>query len=633
MPQRRLRLKLVARTDQWQLNQVVENDDEVRKWWYNQCEATRCPVEFLDMLTSLMNDNDNDNAEAQLSPTQHRSQDPGGQAGAEGVVGEERRHERPVDGAITFHRLSAKVRAPRLTAFPAGRLSLIKVMMAAYGGLQLILVNIAPRLRGLDGSKMLWSLDDFPVDVARGGTLVTGLPATATDARVRQRFERRLGEELYMSGWHPLVCHFKSDKDDWSDKKCVSLGGDMRCCVLALQLLELGMTCRLHQPPRGANVAHSLLPRRQDTHAQGGRSHLEQRVGTTTRPLFMRLAWVAAKDGLKEKVAEAAGRDVARLGFEGFISHARVDQETIDAWLSSQPCVLLIDELNQFVRPDRDSSEYQELGKYLKSTFLLRKNRYFLFTTHVAATSSSLNHFLASDSNRPVLQPQLPVIDEQDLGRMRSLLRAKPGEICWAGRSPGLICDWRRTKEPLDAKVELPWGSPTAKDPDAAVDLFRAANELEETLKLKGVMVPDAEGKQQGIYIDEARGTVGAGHGYGRRDEGRGLHQDGGVRGGPARQAAQLGHLDDMGKEQLKQKWRSFDMLCTLSWSRHHERYFIKAGPVLTDNIRQRVGSLLQDRQHEPALSTWLPHTINVLGDMAYRITSPAAEARGADCF
>ncbi|CEM00199.1 unnamed protein product [Vitrella brassicaformis CCMP3155] len=200
---------------------------------------------------------------------------------------------------------------------------------------------------------------------------------------------------------------------------------------------------------------------------------LKRREGTTTRPLLMRLAWAAAKDELKEKVAKAAGEDVADLYFDHFASHANVDQETVDAWLSSHPCVLLIDELNQFVRPERDSSEYQELGKYLKSTFLLRKNRYFVFTTHVAATSSSLNDFLASDSNRPVLQPQLPVIDEQDLSHVRSLLRAKPGEVCWAGRSPGLICDWRHTKEPLDAKVQLLWGSPAANEPDAAVNLLR----------------------------------------------------------------------------------------------------------------------------------------------------------------
>ncbi|CEM32225.1 unnamed protein product [Vitrella brassicaformis CCMP3155] len=155
--------------------------------------------------------------------------------------------------------------------------------------------------------------------------------------------------------------------------------------------------------------------------------------------VYLRAAWAAAKTETREAVAERAGVAVDRLRFSDWLKHVSVTRETIDNWLGDQPCVMLIDELNKVVKRERYLHMENDLGEYLKTDFLLKGQRYFVFSSHVTTIKNDLRKFLNCDSNRPVLQPRLPVIGVEDLKHVRDFYGASPAVTCWAGRSPALL--------------------------------------------------------------------------------------------------------------------------------------------------------------------------------------------------
>lgn len=117
---------------------------------------------------------------------------------------------------------------------------------------------------------------------------------------------------------------------------------------------------------------------------------------------------------LCRRIAFAAmkGRDFSQSleQFKPFLK-VKVSKETIIAWLDNTPCVLLIDELNNLTEMgNAGSAAGQEMADFLKSEFLSRRNRYFVFSSHVISTVGKLMMFMDSNSNRAVMLHQLPLI-------------------------------------------------------------------------------------------------------------------------------------------------------------------------------------------------------------------------------
>uniref|UniRef100_A0A7S1K3P0 Uncharacterized protein n=1 Tax=Vitrella brassicaformis TaxID=1169539 RepID=A0A7S1K3P0_9ALVE len=118
--------------------------------------------------------------------------------------------------------------------------------------------------------------------------------------------------------------------------------------------------------------------------------------------------------------------------------------------MGDEGAVLLMDELNNFVKFTEERREGEsEVGRWLKEDFLLRRNRYFAFSSHVNRPFADLSRFLQSPSRRRVLCPSLPRIEKEDLelvSERLGLYGANTAQICWAGRSPALLWEWSRRK-------------------------------------------------------------------------------------------------------------------------------------------------------------------------------------------
>ncbi|CEM03593.1 unnamed protein product [Vitrella brassicaformis CCMP3155] len=179
-------------------------------------------------------------------------------------------------------------------------------------------------------------------------------------------------------------------------------------------------------------------------------------------PLFdslnLRLAWAAATDEARARVARAANVDVDKLNFTMWLRHASISERTAREWLDRQPCVLLIDDLHRFATLEGgERSEAEgEVGEYLKYDFLNNSDRHFVFTEPNNATTVSRKFLRFLDPMfqkwRHLLRPELPLIEEKDLKHFLNN-NVTRGTICWAGRSPGLVWEMRQHGGSLEAKV------------------------------------------------------------------------------------------------------------------------------------------------------------------------------------
>lgn len=120
--------------------------------------------------------------------------------------------------------------------------------------------------------------------------------------------------------------------------------------------------------------------------------------GEASSPLESLLARIAYA-ALRPERREAIGA----LHQEGALRIA-VRERDIVTWLATHPCVLLIDELNKVDGVDGEAGRV--LGRFLRTHFLTTAGRYFIFSSHVCATTLQVSRFLTWPSDRAVrLQP------------------------------------------------------------------------------------------------------------------------------------------------------------------------------------------------------------------------------------
>jgi hypothetical protein len=95
-----------------------------------------------------------------------------------------------------------------------------------------------------------------------------------------------------------------------------------------------------------------------------------------------------------------------------------VKEEDILAWLGESPCILLVDEINLLPQLSKaDDLTGKAFANFLKSNFLIRRQRYFIFSSHIASTSRQLSLFMDSESTRGVDVVQLPLISNLKIVR------------------------------------------------------------------------------------------------------------------------------------------------------------------------------------------------------------------------
>jgi len=185
--------------------------------------------------------------------------------------------------------------------------------------------------------------------------------------------------------------------------------------------------------------------------------------------LNLRLAWAAATDDARARVARAANVDVDKLNFTMWLEHASINERTAYEWLNHQPCVtdnrtlkyhrqpcvLLIDDLNRFatVKRGERSKAVDRVGAHLRCEFLNEVERHIVFAEpNNVTTVSDGRSLLEMLQKRHLLRPELPFIKENDLEQALKW-NVTRGAICWAGRSPGLVWEMCQHGGSLEARV------------------------------------------------------------------------------------------------------------------------------------------------------------------------------------
>ena len=134
-----------------------------------------------------------------------------------------------------------------------------------------------------------------------------------------------------------------------------------------------------------------------------------------------------------------------RIMFEAYPKEAGVSfddfgqsmESAVLNWLKDTPCILLIDELN--VLDVRDDAA-RVFAMFLKTHFLTKKNRFFVFSSHVLPSGNGLSDFMDSMSERGVLVEPLPLIPSLEDARAKFQFTALSGkQALFRGRIPALV--------------------------------------------------------------------------------------------------------------------------------------------------------------------------------------------------
>jgi hypothetical protein len=92
-----------------------------------------------------------------------------------------------------------------------------------------------------------------------------------------------------------------------------------------------------------------------------------------------------------------------------------VDPDDIIKWLDETSAVLLVDELNNLAELKvKGSLEATTFEQFLKGNFLDRKNRYFIFSSHILDSLDFFSFFVdpSEGSNRRVRLQELPIVTD-----------------------------------------------------------------------------------------------------------------------------------------------------------------------------------------------------------------------------
>jgi hypothetical protein len=132
----------------------------------------------------------------------------------------------------------------------------------------------------------------------------------------------------------------------------------------------------------------------------------------------------------------------------------------VEEWLGNDPCVFLIDELNNL-------PQSRDLAEFLKRNFVSRRNRYLVFTSHVLATTGELSAFMDSASSRQVILRPLPLIPSlKEAAHNLSWPSLNAREALYYGMVPSLIHE-------AHLEVREKGHLPTAKRNNAIQDCLR----------------------------------------------------------------------------------------------------------------------------------------------------------------
>ncbi len=127
--------------------------------------------------------------------------------------------------------------------------------------------------------------------------------------------------------------------------------------------------------------------------------------------------------------------------FSSQYQHAHVNREDMLTWLGDHPCVLLIDDLGMIpiVEKGRDSV-FEEFASFLKYHFLMRRNRYFVFSSHVQSTARKVVNHIDLSGNRDVVRHEMPLISSVAYAAVKfDWPQLTPQIAMWCGLIPSLI--------------------------------------------------------------------------------------------------------------------------------------------------------------------------------------------------
>ncbi|CEM12873.1 unnamed protein product [Vitrella brassicaformis CCMP3155] len=170
----------------------------------------------------------------------------------------------------------------------------------------------------------------------------------------------------------------------------------------------------------------------------------------------------------------------------------------MEEWLGSDPLVLFVDELNRRIPPDTVFEEEplaKELADYVLQHFLNKRQRYFVFSSHVAALGNSLRRYYSSFSFRGVYKPQIPRVERiSDVIESGICSGTHAGIVSWTGRAPGLLTLFYSNEPPQPDRVREPFIAMEAPrlDADLARDAIGAIDTVTYLSRAAGQLVPDA---------------------------------------------------------------------------------------------------------------------------------------------
>ncbi len=113
---------------------------------------------------------------------------------------------------------------------------------------------------------------------------------------------------------------------------------------------------------------------------------------------------------LCRQIAFAALEDQS-VTFCDFESRVEVTESDIITWLGNQPCLLLIDRLH-VATLDASEDSKKELFSFLRKHFLIKPNRYFVFSSHVESIIRDVDAYLDSKSHSEIKALELPLNPE-----------------------------------------------------------------------------------------------------------------------------------------------------------------------------------------------------------------------------
>ncbi|CEM16866.1 unnamed protein product [Vitrella brassicaformis CCMP3155] len=192
--------------------------------------------------------------------------------------------------------------------------------------------------------------------------------------------------------------------------------------------------------------------------------------------ISLRIAWATATPEALEKVAQALKKPVAELTFDDWVRTVSVSHRTIKEWLGSGPLVLFVDELNQRIPSNTVFEEEPlalELADFVLQHFLNKRQRYFVFSSQVAALGNSLLRYYSRFGFRGVYKLQIPRVERISAVTESGICSGThAGIVSWTGRVPGLLTLMYSNEPPQPNNVRQPFKAMEAPRLDA--DLARA---------------------------------------------------------------------------------------------------------------------------------------------------------------